>query len=162
MTYSAILASPVGKIGIIVTNNKLAGIEFLPSATKTLPAQNAFSQKVVNALQSYFQHPKQPFSLDLLLAGTPFQRSVWRALLHIPVGTTITYGILAHQLNTSPRAIGQACRTNPVPIVIPCHRVVAMQHLGGYMGKQDGSTLGRKKWLLAHEGWTTTRATGTD
>lgn len=85
------------------------------------------------------------------LKGTEFQKRVWRALCAIPPGTTKTYGELAKQLNTSPRAIGNACRKNPLPIIIPCHRVVAKNSLGGYAGARIGNLLEIKKWLLRYE-----------
>jgi methylated-DNA-[protein]-cysteine S-methyltransferase len=85
-------------------------------------------------------------------AGTPFQRRVWQRLSAIPAGETLTYGALARELGTSARAVGGACRTNPIPLVIPCHRVVATNGLGGYSGERGGDWLAKKRWLLAHEG----------
>jgi methylated-DNA-[protein]-cysteine S-methyltransferase len=86
-----------------------------------------------------------------LLKATPFQKRVWRALLTIPRGTTLTYGELAKKLNSSPRAIGQACRANPIPFLIPCHRVVGAKDKGGYFGKRTGSKMALKSWLLEQE-----------
>jgi len=86
--------------------------------------------------------------------GTAFQRKVWAELLHIPWGESITYAELARRVASSPRAVGGALRANPLPIFIPCHRVVAASGLGGYAG---ASELGqaRKRWLLQHEGGST-------
>ena len=69
----------------------------------------------------------------------------------IPAGKTLSYGVLAKKLDTSARAVGNACRANPVPIIVPCHRVVASNGMGGFMGKRSGSPLDLKHWLLAHE-----------
>ena len=77
---------------------------------------------------------------------------VWQALQKIPYGEVKTYGQLAKELKSSARAVGNACRANPIPIVIPCHRIVAVSGIGGYAGKTDGPVLERKRWLLAHEG----------
>ncbi len=85
------------------------------------------------------------------LKGTAFQKRVWQALCNIPPGTTKTYGELAKELHTSPRAIGNACRKNPLPIIIPCHRVVAKNSLGGYAGARTGELIEFKKWLLENE-----------
>ena len=76
----------------------------------------------------------------------------WAALQDIPAGTVLTYGELARQLDSAARAIGGACRNNPIPILIPCHRVVGQQGLGGYAGAVTGDPLGIKRWLLRHEG----------
>ena len=70
----------------------------------------------------------------------------------IPCGHVLTYGEIAAQLGSSPRAVGQACGNNPIPIVIPCHRVVAKSGMGGFMHHNGGFALDIKRWLLAHEG----------
>jgi methylated-DNA-[protein]-cysteine S-methyltransferase len=77
---------------------------------------------------------------------------VWHALMKIPAGRPTTYGALAQRLGTAPRAVGQACGANPLPILIPCHRVVAAGGLGGFMHAASGAPLDVKTWLLAHEG----------
>lgn len=96
------------------------------------------------------QHP-HPLLSNSNLKGTDFQKRVWAALLEIPAGQTLTYGELAQKLNSHPRAIGQACRTNPYPVVIPCHRVVSKTGFGGYAGAVSGDLLNFKKWLLQRE-----------
>jgi methylated-DNA-[protein]-cysteine S-methyltransferase len=76
---------------------------------------------------------------------------VWQRLREIPAGRTLSYGVLARELGTSARAVGGACRANPVPLAIPCHRVVAATGLGGYSGARGGDWLEKKRWLLRHE-----------
>jgi len=98
------------------------------------------------------QLPHLKFDVELNTKGTPFQKKVWQALQKIPAGQVMTYGELARQLNTSARAVGNACRANPIPLVIPCHRVVAKSGLGGFSGSKDGAPVKIKAWLLAHEG----------
>jgi len=129
----------------------LAAVELRPRVTEILPPKTAASRKVATTLSRYFQNPAYLPSLDLELGGTPFQRRVWRALQRIPCGNTLTYGELARKLGTSARAIGGACRENPAPIVVPCHRVVAATGAGGFMGQSRGRALGIKSWLLCHE-----------
>jgi methylated-DNA-[protein]-cysteine S-methyltransferase len=100
-------------------------------------------------LQDYFDGIRAGFDLPLAPHGTAFQRKVWDALCAIPVGETRSYGDLARDLGTAARAIGQANGANPIPILIPCHRVLAAAGaLGGYSGGEGPPT---KLWLLEHE-----------
>ena len=103
-------------------------------------------------LDEYFDGQRKTFDLPLDPDGSSFQRKVWSALRRIPYGSVSSYGTLAHEVDSAPRAIGGACGRNPLPIIIPCHRVVAAGgSLGGYSGF-DG--LETKRFLLALEGWT--------
>ena len=104
--------------------------------------------RAIAQLQDYFDGKRAAFDLPLSPHGTDFQRRVWDALRAIPVGETRSYGDLAKALNSAARAIGQANGANPIPLIIPCHRVVAAGHLGGYSG---GEGLATKRWLLALE-----------
>ncbi len=88
---------------------------------------------------------------DLPEKGTLFQRKVWCYLQNIPMGTTQSYGQIAKVLNSSARAVGNACRQNPFLLIIPCHRVVKSTGIGGFGGKVDGEAVAIKHWLLAHE-----------
>lgn len=150
-SYDAVIAVPFGLIGIRMRGNALAAVDLMPAVTRITPPASAAARKVVSSLQRYFHGPDLTPSLRLDVSGTPFQRRVWRALTRIPPGTTLTYGALARKLGTSARAIGGACRENPVPIVVPCHRVVAAGGTGGFMGHSSGRAPGIKSWLLRHE-----------
>ena len=101
--------------------------------------------------QAYLNNPKHQWNLKLKPQGTEFQLAVWARLRKIPVGETVTYGELAKELNSHPRAIGQACKKNPIPIIIPCHRVLSKQGNGGYSGATTGNKLEFKESLLRHE-----------
>ena len=114
-------------------------------------ASSAFEHRVVQQLENYFEHPGAGFSVPFELVGTPFQQRVWQALTQIPVGETLTYGELGARLGSGARAVGNACRRNPVSIIVPCHRVVAASGIGGYSGSTSGPVLDRKRWLLEHE-----------
>ena len=109
-------------------------------------------QNTSSLLNQYFKSATSFLSLPLAPQGTDFQRSVWHALTEIPLGETRTYGDIAKKLNSSPRAVGNACRKNPIQIIIPCHRVISAKGLGGYAGKTEGQQLNIKRWLLNHEG----------
>ena len=106
------------------------------------------------AVARYFEEGAAGLQVTLAARGTDFQQRVWRALQAIPPGETRTYGDLARQLGTSARAIGGACRANPCLIVVPCHRVIAKDGLGGFAGDVSGRRLEVKRWLLRHEGAT--------
>jgi methylated-DNA-[protein]-cysteine S-methyltransferase len=149
--FDAVIAAPFGRVGFILDGDTVTDISFLDKNTPLSAPRNVQARKVSRALKSYFSNPGQTFRLALKLDGTPFQQRVWRALQRIPAGKTLSYGVLARKLDTSARAVGNACRANPIPIVIPCHRVVASNGAGGFMGKRSGSALNLKHWLLAHE-----------
>jgi len=102
-------------------------------------------------LLSYLNNPDAQFTLPLKLNGTPHQQKVWRAMCKIPRGETRSYGELAAELRSAAQAVGQACGANPLPIVVPCHRVVGKSGLGGFMKHGSGDPLDIKRWLLAHE-----------
>lgn len=106
---------------------------------------------VVTQLLSYFEKAHSQWTFDITRQGTAFQQRVWRCLQSIPMGETRTYGQLAKELNSSARAVGNACRANPFLLVVPCHRVVKQSGLGGFAGKLDGEAVEIKQWLLDHE-----------
>jgi methylated-DNA-[protein]-cysteine S-methyltransferase len=112
--------------------------------------QSALLQDAARQLEAYAEGRRRDFDLPLAPAGTAFQNSVWDEMCRIPYGKTRSYGELAKILGSVPRAIGGACGANPIPIFIPCHRVVAGGGaLGGFSGG-DGAT--SKRALLVHEG----------
>ncbi|KTD23340.1 methylated-DNA--[protein]-cysteine S-methyltransferase [Legionella londiniensis] len=113
-------------------------------------AARNFHQLIFDELAAYFQNPKHRIQIPLKPHGSAYQLSIWNALLVIPSGRTMTYGELAIRMQTSPRAVGQACKNNPLPLFIPCHRVVGKTSYGGYMGNKDA--LCYKLALLNHEG----------
>ncbi len=153
--WDAVLAAPFARLGVLGGEPGLRHIEFLPREGELrLPRLNDLAVlHLEQALQRYWQNPRTPLFAELSCGfeGTSFQRRVWQALLDIPSGETVTYGALARQLGSAPRAVGQACGANPLPIVIPCHRVVSSQGLGGFMGGRNNAELDYKRWLLTHE-----------
>lgn len=153
--YAAVVAPCDGafRLGICIHDGGVSRIRLLPPDAPAAIHDDAHALvgRVVDQLNGYFDDPGSTFSLPLNLRGTAFQRRVWHALMTIPPGDTRTYGALAKSLGTSARAVGGACRANPVPIIVPCHRVVAARGLGGYAGHTDGTLLAIKDWLLEHE-----------
>lgn len=112
--------------------------------------EKKLKKNITLALNNYFRSDPIDSEISLCPQGTVFQKNVWRVLRTIPTGTVKTYGEIALELQTSSRAVGQACRRNNIPLFIPCHRVVATQGIGGFMGGYQYAE--RKRWLLQHEG----------
>ena len=151
MNYQAKLPTPFGMLGICCEADTLTDIDFLESdITLHLPTQ-VFAREVCRQLQAYFIDPDFHFNLPLKLNGTAHQIKVWQAISAIPPGQTRNYGDLATLLASSPRAVGQACGSNPIPIVIPCHRVVSKSGIGGFIHQRARGALDIKRWLLAYE-----------
>ncbi|MBI3771313.1 MAG: methylated-DNA--[protein]-cysteine S-methyltransferase [Gammaproteobacteria bacterium] len=152
--YAAVIATPIPgvRLGLIFSGEKISEIDFVGASQSYALSRVGAVQDAMNQLQEYFLDPKRMFSLEIAVTGTPFQKRVWHQLQQIPAGETRTYGELAKRMHTSPRAVGAACRSNPLPIIIPCHRVVAANGIGGFMGKQSGRAMLIKQWLLRHEG----------
>jgi methylated-DNA-[protein]-cysteine S-methyltransferase len=147
MSYKAIIQTPIGKLGISTLGQLLTRLDFLTDETALIAAHEEITNNIVNQLNQYFQYPSFQFNIPYQLQGTPFQNRVWQTLSKLPIQKTVSYGTLAKKLKTGARAIGNACRANPLPILIPCHRVIAQGNLGGYKGKE----ISIKKWLLNHE-----------
>ena len=161
--FQACLRAPFATLGITTTRTHVTGIRYLaPSVAAKAPARGTVAYLACVQIQAYLDNPYFAFDLPLALSGTHHRLQVWEALQRIAPGKTRTYGDLARELHSSPRAVGGACGANPLPLVVPCHRVIAAargrgtsrnQTIGGFMGtKSEGFELGIKRWLLAHEG----------
>ena len=144
--------TPVGDISVYIRNEKVVQVDYASRTRATSKKLSPCAARIKKQIQSYFQSAAHKFDLPLETDGTDFQKRVWRLLRTIPTGKTLTYGEIAKRLHTSPRAVGNACRTNPVPLIVPCHRVVAKEGIGGFGGKTEGANISRKRWLLNHEG----------
>jgi len=150
------LASPIGELVITASASGLTGVWFpgwdLPGVQPDDgrgPASGLLS-RARDQLAQYFAGARTAFDLPLDPPGTAFQRRVWSALRTIPYGTTVSYSELARRLGDvrATRAVGAANGKNPIPIIVPCHRVIgARGELTGFGGGLD-----RKRWLLEHEG----------
>lgn len=151
------LKTPVGILTLVAHGAALKEIRFeeetLPprsAATEDREAEERVFERTSGQLEEYFEGRRTRFDLPLAPHGTAFQLRVWEQLSAIPFGSTTSYGELARRLGNpgAARAIGLANGSNPLPIVVPCHRVIgASGDLTGY-----GGGLVRKRWLLAHEG----------
>ncbi|MGH3491914.1 MAG: methylated-DNA--[protein]-cysteine S-methyltransferase [Sciscionella sp.] len=146
------MGSPIGRLQIISDGSAVTEILFCEDDAGAVDdLAEGLLAAAVSQLKQYFAGELQEFDLALAAEGTPFQRRVWAALRDIPYGATASYGEIARRLGMSPaaaRAVGHANSTNPIPIVVPCHRVIGADgSLTGYAGG-----LHRKEFLLHLEG----------
>ena len=139
------------KVGVATRDARVIEIRYLAPTVPVAEPVNALAEKAARQLERYREDPDTCFDLPLHVHGTQFQLRLWDALCEIPRGRTLTYGELARRLGGEARAVGQACGDNRLPIVIPCHRVVAANGLGGFAHSTGGYLLEAKRWLLAHE-----------
>lgn len=152
--YAAVLPSPLPggvQLGIHMTGAAVTAIDLLWDASHVTFVTPA-ARPVVLLIEHYFATGGCPASgLMPLPFGTAFQRRVWSRLQTIPQGVPVSYGKLAEELQSAARPVAAACKANPIPVLIPCHRVVAASGIGGYMGQTSGPGIAVKEWLLAHE-----------
>ena len=139
------LHTPVGDITVSESDGSIVAIDWGWGRDQTATPLLLRARALLDA---YFDGEPVVFDLPLAPAGTAYRRRVWAALCRIPPGETRTYAAIAREAGGSPRAVGGANAHNPIPILIPCHRVVASTGLGGYSG---GDGLDTKRWLLALE-----------
>jgi len=161
--FSAIIETPIGQMFACANHEGVCLLEFterpnlekqkaaLQNALRTeiVQGSNGVLQRLQKQLQAYFEGQRIKFDLPLVMTGTSFQKKVWKALLEIPFGKTITYKELTNQLGNPKaiRAVAGANGVNKLAIIIPCHRVIGSDgSLTGYAGG-----LWRKQWLLDHE-----------
>jgi methylated-DNA-[protein]-cysteine S-methyltransferase len=147
----AVIDAPFGQLRLLAERDTLTGIDFLLEHEPAKQPATPVLRETAVQLAAYFKDAHFRFDLPMRLDGTPFQLKVWQALCEIPPGDPLTYGQLAKQLATAPRAVGGACGANPIPVIVPCHRVVSAGGLGGFMGTRHLGPLNIKSWLLAHE-----------
>jgi methylated-DNA-[protein]-cysteine S-methyltransferase len=150
--YCAVVATPFAQVGFRTHNERIVGVQYLPRHVLSIAPATALAREACAQLEAYIRDPRRGFELPCAPEGTAFQRAVWNAIATIPNAATRTYGELAHDLGSSARAVGNACGSNPIPLIVPCHRVVAASgRLGGFMHSRSDFPLSIKRWLLAHE-----------
>ena len=150
--YQTQLESPIGPLTLIASDFGLRRVAFSSQESTTLEAGEIHPEltRAAEQLREYFDGQRQVFDLPLDLVGTDFQREAWRALAAVPYGETRSYGEQAQAIGRpgAYRAVGSANAKNPIPVVLPCHRIVGTNgSLTGFAGGLD-----LKRWLLAHEG----------
>jgi methylated-DNA-[protein]-cysteine S-methyltransferase len=144
---------PFAVLGLRTNGSALTSLQYLPHSERAAAPIDRIAEHAVRELERWLDDPGHHFTIALAPAGTAFRQRVWAALTAIPCGQSRTYGDVARAVRSAPRAVGQACGDNPIPLIIPCHRVVAANgSLGGFMHATDGDPIAIKRWLLAHEG----------
>ena len=145
INYLSIL-SPVGWLTLFETSKKIIALEWGRAANCT---ETPTLKDAVRELVEYFNHERTSFTTPIKLTGTVFQKSVWKYIAEIPYGQTRTYGEIANEINSAARPVGSACGKNPIPLFVPCHRVIgANNKLTGFSG---GLGVRTKQALLKHE-----------
>ena len=149
--YDAIWTGIPGRFGITIADDFVTRIDRLEPGPERSPG-HPLAAETVRQLSAWSDDPRYRFDLPLAPAPTPFQRRFRAALCAVTVGEVVTYGELARQLASAPRAVGNACGANPIALVVPCHRVVAANGIGGYgRDPEGGSAVEFKRWLLEWE-----------
>jgi len=130
----------------------ITSLAFLPPQQE-MPPKGEFARAVIAALQDWLRDPCYSFDLPMLMEGTEFQERVWAEIAAIPCGRTTSYAQIAQNIGSAPRAVGGACGANPIPIIVPCHRVISKSgKLTGFSHSRTGWMPEIKRWLLAREG----------
>ncbi|OZI12295.1 cysteine methyltransferase [Bacillaceae bacterium SAS-127] len=148
------MESPIGPLSIVRNEKGICAVRFSileEGEAIVFQPSDSLLVEAVRQLEEYFQQNRMSFELPVDIKGTDFQQSVWEALRHIPIGETRSYSEIAEQIGNKKavRAVGQANKANPVPVIIPCHRVIGKnQSLTGYAGKE----IDKKRELLKIEG----------
>lgn len=154
MSFASV-SSPIGRIGIWATDKGIAHLEIGAKATKPVslsPAQEKHLEKALDELERYFQGKLKKFTVSTDTSGTEFQMDVWGEIDQIKFGDFLSYGEIAQKVGKplAARAVGGAVGSNPVPIIIGCHRVMGSS--GSVTGYSGGRGIKTKLWLLEHEG----------
>lgn len=158
MTFDSLVRmdSPIGRLEITALRGKVVGVEIERNGhlahEKEAEVSSPVLVKAVKQLDEYFAGKRKTFAVPVDLSGTDFQKSVWTAVDGIPFGQVLSYGEVGHETGraTAGRAVGGAVGANPVPIIVPCHRVLASD--GRITGYSGGNGIATKAWLLDHEG----------
>jgi len=149
--FSSSIESPIGHWTLVAHETALVSVHFSRSEPEEIKASNAISALAARQLEEYFSKKRTEFALPIdLTSYSEFFRAVWKALVKINYGQMVSYADIAQKLNNpkAVRAVGMANGKNPIPIIVPCHRVIGKDRsLTGY-----ASGLEVKRWLLEHEG----------
>jgi len=144
--YAQTLETPIGLLQVVCSDGALQAIHFSEQRQEGHPGDSELLSEAIRQLQQYFSGERREFDLPLEAQGTPFQKAVWQALRAVPFGKTASYKDIALAIGNPKaiRAVGLANKRNPIPIIIPCHRIIGSNgKLTGYAGG-----LWRKEYLL--------------
>jgi methylated-DNA-[protein]-cysteine S-methyltransferase len=141
------IQSPIGTLKIKADGTHVHNIEFVHTKRTTL-TKSPLLRRCIKELEEYFGGKRRRFTVPFKTKGTEFQKSIWSTMRTVEHGNTVSYGALAKAIKRPKafRAVANACGKNPLPIIIPCHRITAAKGLGGYT-----PGMSKKRWLLRHE-----------
>lgn len=158
-TMQIVVATPIAPLLVTERDGAVVSVDYVRRRVKVSDRKlgSPLMREAARQLDAYFAGKLRRFDLPLAAEGSAFDKRSWDAIAEIPFGETRSYGDLAWQLESAPRAIGGACGRNPIPIIVPCHRVLgANRAIGGYSGNTGLPT---KRFLLGLEGsWPVRRA----
>lgn len=146
-----IYTSPIGQLGLSSNGEAITHVSFDKGNLRSKGKSDSIIKQAVTALDGYFEHGVMDNLPPLAFSGTVFQQKVWSVLQQIPLASSLTYAQVAKKISNHPRAVGGACRANPIVLFVPCHRVVSSSGLGGFSGEATGEWPRIKQWLLEHE-----------
>lgn len=150
--FDAVIASPIACLGLLENDGALTRIVFLGERASLRAPKSALLCEVQTQLDRYFINPEHRFTVPYRLSGSDYRLRVWEQISRIPLGAVQSYAQIASAIHSAPRAVGGACGANPLPLIVPCHRVVASQGLGGFNARRDHCDWSWiKRWLLTHE-----------
>jgi methylated-DNA-[protein]-cysteine S-methyltransferase len=149
--FDALYRAPFAVLGIRTDGESLTGLEYLPANVAPSRPKSALAREAIRQIECYLADSCFQFDLPLQIRGSEFRKRVWEVMCAIPAGQTLTYGEVARRLDSAARAVGGACGDNNIPLIIPCHRVVGSDGIGGFMHTTGDRETGIKRWLLAHE-----------
>tara|TARA_E500000178_G_C16711145_1_gene612755 strand:+ start:125 stop:598 length:474 start_codon:yes stop_codon:yes gene_type:complete len=150
--YQVCISAPFGYVNVLSAIDCVTKVELLAHKVSSSPKLNEFAFEAQKQIKEYLKTPTFKFDLPIDVKGSAYRRLVWGEIVRIPAKETRTYGEIAALIGSSARAVGIACGDNRLPLLIPCHRVVAKSGLGGFMHASGGFALKLKWWLLNHEG----------
>lgn len=149
--YDVTVEFPKFKVGVATRDGVVTELKYLPLSFASISSKSELARRAAQQLEAYRRDANSQFDLPVVVEGSELQTSVWKAMCAIPRGKTRTYGDVARELGTDPREVGQCCGDNRLPLVIPCHRIVAADGIGGFGHATSGYLLEAKRWLLMHE-----------
>lgn len=155
LPFNAIVKAPFGAVGIRLDSARthIQELIYLPADTKARKPDCELAERACAQIKSFIANPNFKFDLPLLDQGSAFQKKVWQVISGLEAGQVLTYKQVGQIIQCgAPRAVGGACGANPYPLIVPCHRVVGANGIGGFAHNDDGFFIEVKRWLLAHEG----------